>query len=289
MTTMPLFVEELIPWMKDESYDGIVRIGVNRVGGRNEELPVVKYVDKRQGTVSYMMLYPQQLAMLDNIYCICREVHAIVEHLKRKFKKYDKDSEQFIRIVRASEARNWFDYFDEDDYSMIQLWAYHDEDTVFMKKYQDFPINSLQDLITLFKHIHSDLHEIYKNELSNLSRMTCINPKYDRLYNDLVSSYFVYTLHDGTFRLNEYSKYISMIYEWFYTETSTKQSVRNIPTIFSSECYKGMLIPVRTETGIKFMTSEDYRAYRDQQFSEYCRRKVEEWEELEKELEDDED
>ena len=34
MTTMPLFVEELIPWMKDEPYDGIVRIGVNRVGGR---------------------------------------------------------------------------------------------------------------------------------------------------------------------------------------------------------------------------------------------------------------
>ena len=50
-----------------------------------------------------------------------------------------------------------------------------------------------------------------------------------------------------------------------------------------------MLIPVRTETGIKLMTSEEYRAYRDQQFSEYCRRIVEEWEELEKELEDDED
>ena len=66
-------------------------------------------------------------------------------------------------------------------------------------------------------------------------------------------------------------------------------SVRNIPTIFSSECYEDMLIPVRTETKIMFMTSAEYRAYRDQQFSEYCRQKAEEWEELEKELEDDED
>ena len=68
-------------------------------------------------------------------------------------------------------------------------------------------------------------------------------------------------------------------------EATPKQKIRHIPTVFSSECYKGMLIPVRTETGIKPMISEEYRAYRDQKFFEYCRRKAEEWEELE----DDED
>ena len=289
MTTMPLFVEELIPWMKDETYDGIVKVAVNHIGGRNEELPVVKYVDKRRGTVSYMMLYPHQLAILDNMYCIYREVHAIVNHMKRKFKKYDVDSDQFIRTMFASEMNGQFEYFDETDMSVIELWTYHDEDTVFMKNYQDFPLNSLQDLTSLFQHIHSDLHELYKNEMLDLARMPCINSNHIILYYILVGSYFTYAFNNETFQLTDYSKYIDMIYDWFHYEAVPKQKIRHIPTIFSSECYKGMLIPVRTETKIMFMTSAEYRDYRDQQFSEYCRQKAEEWEELEKELEDDED
>lgn len=293
MTTMPLFVEELIPWMKDETYDGIVKVGVNHTGGRNEELPIVKYVNKRNGTVSYMMLYPHQLAIFDSMYCIYREVHAIVNYLKRKFKKYSVDSDQFIRTMFVSEMSGKFEYFDETDMSVIELWTYHDEDTVFMKNYQDFPLNSLQDLTTLFQHIHSDLHELYKNELLDLARMSGINPNHTILYHKIVISYFTYPFNSETFQLNDYSKYISMIYDWFHYASVPKQRIRNIPTHFSSG-RKGMLIPVRTETQIIFMTSEEYRAYRDQKFFEYCRQKAEEWEELEKELlekefEDDED
>ena len=288
MTTMPLFVEELIPWMKDETYDGIVKVAVNHCGEHIERVPIVKYINKRCGTLSYMMLYPRQMPLIDNIYCICREFHAIMEHLKRKFKKYDIDSEQFIKDMFTSEMGGQLDYFDEDNFSMIELWTYHDDDTMFMKNYQDLPLNSLQDLRSLFQHICSDLHELYKNELISMIRTPHVNQTYDCLYHNIVSSYFVYTIDNGTFRPNKYSKYIDMICDWFYAATM-KQSVRNIPTIFSSECYKDMLIPVRTETGIKLMTSAEYRDYRDQQFSEYCRRKVEEWEELEKELEDDED
>lgn len=294
MTTMPLFVEELIPWMKDETYDGIVKVAVDHCGKRIERVPIVKYISKKCGTLSYMMLYPRQMPLIDNTYCICREFHAIVEHLKRKFKKYDMDSEQFIKTMFTSEINGQLDYFDEDNFSMIQLWTYHDEDTVFMKNYQDFPLNSLQDLMSLFQHICSDLHELYKNELLSMIRTPCINQTYDRLYHNIVSSYFVYVLDNGTFRLNKYSKYIDMICDWFYTETNMKQEGRDIPNCFSTEQHKDMLIPVRTETQIIFMTSEEYRAYRDQKFFEYCRRKAEEWEELEKELlekefDDDED
>lgn len=67
------------------------------------------------------------------MYCIYREVHAIVNYLKRKFKKYGVDSDQFIRTMFTSEMSGQFGYFDETDMSVIELWTYHDEDTVFMK------------------------------------------------------------------------------------------------------------------------------------------------------------